>query len=105
MNHCDESQYTRKNKKGKCTPVTTMPADCIKIHGKLSSADIYNVHTSWVTCVILGSGVNDNFLTDLQGKLLGEKDTSFGSFVRCGYPRVTSSGDMEIVSDCGRYSR
>ena len=40
-----------------------------------------------------------------QGKLLDERETSFGSFVRCGYPRMTSTGDLEIVSDCGRYSR
>jgi hypothetical protein len=40
-----------------------------------------------------------------QGKLLGENDTSFGSFVRCGYPKLTASGDLEIVNDCGRYSR
>ncbi|CAL8147640.1 unnamed protein product [Orchesella dallaii] len=40
----------------------------------------------------------------IQGILVGENETSFGCFFRCGYPRMTPSGDLEIVSDCGRYS-
>ena len=49
--------------------------------------------------------VNNSWFFLFQGKLLDERETSFGSFVRCGYPRMTSTGDLEIVSDCGRYSR
>ncbi|XP_046396297.1 LHFPL tetraspan subfamily member 6 protein-like [Ischnura elegans] len=42
----------------------------------------------------------------IQGRLLGAVDAYFGSFRRCNYPRVSpSSGLIEIVEECGRYSR
>ena len=50
-------------------------------------------------------GMNKIYFYLTQGKLLDEKETTFGSFVRCGYPRQTETGSMEIVTDCGRYSR
>lgn len=41
----------------------------------------------------------------LQGRLLGKVDAYFSSFRRCNYPRVNSQGAMEIVEECGRYSK
>ncbi|XP_075232020.1 LHFPL tetraspan subfamily member 6 protein-like [Lycorma delicatula] len=41
----------------------------------------------------------------IQGRLLGKVDAYFSSFRRCNYPRVTSQGVVEIVHECGRYSR
>ncbi|XP_054264770.1 LHFPL tetraspan subfamily member 6 protein-like [Macrosteles quadrilineatus] len=41
----------------------------------------------------------------IQGKLMGKVDAYFSSFRRCNYPRVTSQGAVEIVMECGRYSR
>uniref|UniRef100_A0A1B6KHI8 LHFPL tetraspan subfamily member 6 protein n=1 Tax=Graphocephala atropunctata TaxID=36148 RepID=A0A1B6KHI8_9HEMI len=41
----------------------------------------------------------------IQGKLMGKVDAYFSSFRRCNYPRVTSQGSVEIVMECGRYSR
>ncbi|XP_022204919.1 LHFPL tetraspan subfamily member 6 protein [Nilaparvata lugens] len=41
----------------------------------------------------------------LQGRLLGKVDAYFSSFRRCNYPRVTQQGVVEIVHECGRYSR
>jgi len=40
----------------------------------------------------------------IEGELLGEQKTSFGSFARCGYPKLTEGGVIEILADCGRYS-
>ncbi|OXA58234.1 Lipoma HMGIC fusion partner [Folsomia candida] len=40
----------------------------------------------------------------INGKLLAETDTSFGSFIRCGFPYMGPSGNLEITSQCGRYS-
>uniref|UniRef100_A0A1B6BX06 LHFPL tetraspan subfamily member 6 protein n=1 Tax=Clastoptera arizonana TaxID=38151 RepID=A0A1B6BX06_9HEMI len=41
----------------------------------------------------------------IQGRLMGKVDAYFSSFRRCNYPRVTSQGVVEIVMECGRYSR
>lgn len=41
----------------------------------------------------------------LQGTLRGEIDTYFGPFRRCNYPQVTAQGNVEIVQECGRYSK
>ncbi|XP_022188780.1 LHFPL tetraspan subfamily member 6 protein [Nilaparvata lugens] len=41
----------------------------------------------------------------IQGRLLGKVDAYFSSFRRCNYPRVTTQGVVEIVHECGRYSR
>lgn len=41
----------------------------------------------------------------IQGRLMGKVDAYFSSFRRCNYPRVTSEGVLEIVLECGRYSR
>ncbi|XP_026479541.1 LHFPL tetraspan subfamily member 6 protein-like [Ctenocephalides felis] len=40
----------------------------------------------------------------IQGRLLGKVDAYFSSFRRCNYPRVSASGGIEIVQECGRYS-
>ncbi|XP_054281487.1 LHFPL tetraspan subfamily member 6 protein-like [Macrosteles quadrilineatus] len=41
----------------------------------------------------------------IQGRLMGKVDAYFSSFRRCNYPRVTPQGLIEIVQECGRYSR
>ncbi|CAH0388025.1 unnamed protein product [Bemisia tabaci] len=41
----------------------------------------------------------------IQGRLLERADAYFSSFRRCNYPRLTARGDIEIVMECGRYSR
>lgn len=41
----------------------------------------------------------------IQGRLLGKVDAYFSSFRRCNYPRVSPQGVVEIVEECGRYSR
>ncbi|XP_044761489.1 LHFPL tetraspan subfamily member 6 protein-like [Coccinella septempunctata] len=41
----------------------------------------------------------------IQGRLLGKVDAYFSSFRRCNYPRVNPQGVVEIVVECGRYSR
>ncbi|XP_066994964.1 LHFPL tetraspan subfamily member 6 protein-like [Anabrus simplex] len=41
----------------------------------------------------------------IQGRLLGKVDAYFSSFRRCNYPRVSPQGIIEIVEECGRYSR
>lgn len=40
-----------------------------------------------------------------QGRLMGKADAYFSSFRRCNYPRVTAQGLIEVVHECGRYSR
>lgn len=40
-----------------------------------------------------------------QGTLRGHVDTYFGSFRRCNYPQMTAQGTVEIVRECGRYSK
>ncbi|KAL0276975.1 UNVERIFIED_CONTAM: hypothetical protein PYX00_004422 [Menopon gallinae] len=40
----------------------------------------------------------------IQGRLFNKVDAYFSSFRRCNYPRVTSAG-VEIIQECGRYSR
>ncbi|XP_008201156.1 LHFPL tetraspan subfamily member 6 protein isoform X1 [Tribolium castaneum] len=41
----------------------------------------------------------------IQGRLLGKVDAYFSSFRRCNYPRVSPQGVVEIVQECGRYSK
>ncbi|KAF5305490.1 hypothetical protein FQA39_LY01581 [Lamprigera yunnana] len=41
----------------------------------------------------------------IQGRLLGKVDAYFNSFRRCNYPRVSPEGIVEIVEECGRYTR
>ncbi|XP_068909283.1 LHFPL tetraspan subfamily member 6 protein-like isoform X1 [Tenebrio molitor] len=41
----------------------------------------------------------------IQGRLLGKVDAYFSSFRRCNYPRVSPQGVVEIVEECGRYSK
>lgn len=45
------------------------------------------------------------FLLYFQGRLFNKVDAYFSSFRRCNYPRVSSAGVVEIVQECGRYSR
>jgi len=40
----------------------------------------------------------------IQGRLLGEYDTYFGSFRRCNFPRLNADSVVEIIQECGRYS-
>ncbi|GJQ74693.1 hypothetical protein Trydic_g21544 [Trypoxylus dichotomus] len=40
-----------------------------------------------------------------QGRLLGKVDAYFSSFRRCNYPKVSPQGGVEIIEECGRYSR
>jgi hypothetical protein len=43
--------------------------------------------------------------SDTQGVLLNKTEAFFGSFRRCNYPRLGAEGNVEIVMECGRYSR
>lgn len=40
-----------------------------------------------------------------QGSLFNKVDAYFSSFRRCNYPKVSSAGVVEIIQECGRYSR
>lgn len=41
----------------------------------------------------------------IQGTLFNTTEASFGSFRRCNYPRLTEDGSLELVLECGRYTR
>ncbi|XP_065219080.1 LHFPL tetraspan subfamily member 6 protein-like isoform X2 [Planococcus citri] len=41
----------------------------------------------------------------IQGRLFGRADTYFGPFRRCNYPKVNSLGLIDIIYECGRYSK
>ncbi|KAK6634985.1 hypothetical protein RUM44_000234 [Polyplax serrata] len=40
-----------------------------------------------------------------DGTLFDKVDAYFGSFRRCNYPKVSAAGVVEIIQECGRYSR
>ena len=45
------------------------------------------------------------FFCFFQGNLFNKVDAYFSSFRRCNYPKVSSAGLVEIIQECGRYSR
>jgi hypothetical protein len=62
-----------------------------------------DLFVSHILCYLVE--LHDSNVSVLQGRLLGKVDAYFSSFRRCNYPRVTAQGGIEIVEECGRYSR
>ncbi|RZF43493.1 hypothetical protein LSTR_LSTR005229 [Laodelphax striatellus] len=69
----------------------------------LSSIGVLWASLSLVAALLCCSGFYLPFW--IQGRLLGKVDAYFSSFRRCNYPKVTAQGVVEIVQQCGRYSR
>lgn len=40
----------------------------------------------------------------IKGTILDRTDTYFGSFRRCNYPKISDTGTILIVEECGRYT-
>ncbi|XP_044743703.1 LHFPL tetraspan subfamily member 6 protein-like [Chrysoperla carnea] len=41
----------------------------------------------------------------IKGRLLDKVDAYFSTFRRCNYPKITTLGEVQIIEECGRYSR
>lgn len=68
----------------------------------LSGAGFFWAFLSMVTATLCSTGYYLPYW--LHGSMLNATDVYFGTFRRCNYPRVSESGAVVIMNECGRYS-